>query len=249
MLIRIAIAALFLMLPTACDGGGGSSPADDATSGADLLEADTTPAEEADTTPIAEDTAVADTAPEAPPYPAGPYGTLQFDTIDPELGFYDPWSGITHKVSEVWNDPAVKVLVINSGAGWCGPCRAEAWDMVEVYEKYHDDGLAVMYALFEDALGDRLWDDEKGIDDDFTFMNLWRDNLGVSIGQEKRVANYPTLVDIGYQLEPYYNGSPYIPVTVVVRTRDMKIVATDTGYDPGTLDFRIKSILYAHDTQ
>jgi thiol-disulfide isomerase/thioredoxin len=33
-----------------------------------------------------------------------------------------------------------KVLVIDAWASWCGPCRAQAPEMVRLYEKYHEQG-------------------------------------------------------------------------------------------------------------
>ena len=40
--------------------------------------------------------------------------------------------------------------MIDFTASWCGPCRAEMPNVVEMYDKYHDKGLEVICVGYED---------------------------------------------------------------------------------------------------
>lgn len=43
-----------------------------------------------------------------------------------------------------WNDYKGKIVLIDFTASWCGPCRVEMPNIVEMYEKYHGKGLEVV---------------------------------------------------------------------------------------------------------
>jgi len=197
--------------------------------------------------PIVPDPIVPD-EPEEPllEYPPGPYGGEYLDIIE-DLSFYDPWMGVDYSLSDYLGDPETKVVVITSGAGWCTACQYEAWDLVDTYAKYHLDGLEVLYTLYEDTRGKALWRDEASaqeIDADFTFMNDFRSYLGNWIDLETRQANYPMLVDVGFTLGAYYDKAA-TPLTLIVRTSDMRILYRQIGYSPGAIETIVKSVLYA----
>lgn len=59
----------------------------------------------------------------------------------PEIGGEDLFDKSKRISSE---DFAGKVLVINIWGQWCGPCRTEAPELQEVYEKTKDDGVRVL---------------------------------------------------------------------------------------------------------
>jgi hypothetical protein len=243
----VAVCVLALGLAAACDDG--QAPNEPS------LEADvsggSSDADVSEDTQVSADTAVPDAAepvadiPEAVPYPEGPYGTNYLD-ITKDLSFYDPWMGVEYSLSDYYLSPDVKALVISSAAGWCTACQYEAWDLVEVYGEYKQYGLEVLYTLYEDHKGKPLWQDGapfEELDKDLTFLTLWKTNLGAGIDLPIREANYPVLVDRGFVMEPYYNQGA-TPLTLIVRTRDMRIIYRQIGYDPGSIETVVKGIIF-----
>lgn len=41
-------------------------------------------------------------------------------------------------------------VLVNIGAGWCGPCQEETLEFVEIYEEYHERGIELVQVLFQD---------------------------------------------------------------------------------------------------
>ena len=41
-------------------------------------------------------------------------------------------------------------VLVNIGAGWCGPCQEETLEFVEIYEEYHARGIELVQVLFQD---------------------------------------------------------------------------------------------------
>jgi len=41
-------------------------------------------------------------------------------------------------------------ILINIGAGWCGPCLEETLEFPELYAEYHDQGIEIVQILFQD---------------------------------------------------------------------------------------------------
>lgn len=46
-----------------------------------------------------------------------------------------------------------KVILLNFSAMWCGPCRAEVPHLLELYNKYKEQGLEIVQCIFQDEDG------------------------------------------------------------------------------------------------
>lgn len=112
-----------------------------------------------------------------------------------------------------------KVIVLNFWATWCGPCRQEIPDFVNLYEKYNDDGLEII-----------------GVSVD---QNGWNT---VKPFMERYKINYPVLM-YNYQVIMDYGGIQGIPTTFFIN-RKGEIVEKIVGMRPGTyFEQRVKQLL------
>lgn len=256
-----AVGLVGLLLPlVACDtGGGGASTAPLSDAGADAgsdAQADAGPEDTAavadaaaeDTGPTedvapADDTAstddAADTAepdvPVEPAYPEGPYGLSKMDVIA-DIKFYSPSEKRWVYLHEYYNRPDVKLIIISSAAGWCGPCQQEAEEFGAYYEKHHPYGLEILYALFEDPNGNALIPDDPATN---AFVEQWRDAFNVQ---------YPLLIDPknpngSFALSPYYEEDA-VPMAMTVRTSDMRIRYKAHGYSAAFIEYEILKDVY-----
>lgn len=156
-------------------------------------------------------------------YPAGPYGKATGDTMADHV-FRDPAGG-TVSLAELRQ--GAELLLLNSSAGWCTVCQAEAPTLVAWHEEFSAKGLRVVYTLFEDANFAPPSDE---------FAGKWKDNFSLP---------FPVLVDEGFTesgLGTYFDPST-APLNVVVRTSDMAIVYIDTGFEEDVIRARIESQL------
>lgn len=72
-----------------------------------------------------------------------------------------------------------KVTILDFWASWCGPCRQENPNVVKVYEKYKDKGLAIVGVSFDEDAA--RW--KKAIEDDklhwtqISNLKAWKDPI------------------------------------------------------------------------
>lgn len=159
--------------------------------------------------PVSPDAGSADPPAGTSPYPRGPYGTTVGDTM-PDLWFTEGDGGeITWRA--IRSDPAVKVIVWGSGAGWCGPCRAEAPKMSDLHERYASRGLYVVESLFEDESRRMATPD---------YVRRWEAELG-------------TTHAVFAEPDPPYGEASAIPMLWVVDAETMEILHYANGLESG----------------
>ncbi len=115
--------------------------------------------------------------------------TASFDQTKPAPEFSLPdINGTTVKLSDFKG----KVVVLNFWATWCGPCRKEIPDFIEMQTQYGKDGLQ--------------------------FVGIALDEQGVSVVKpfcEKLKMNYPSLIG-NNDIFAAYGGRDAIPVTYII---------------------------------
>ena len=110
-----------------------------------------------------------------------------------------------------------KVILINFWATWCGPCRMEIPDFIDLYDKYNDKGFEI--------LGISLSDSKDALTN---FGNVYKVNYPLLYGNNKQINEITNL----------YGGVPAVPWSFLVGVNG-EIIDTFPGailkqYDPVT---------------
>jgi thiol-disulfide isomerase/thioredoxin len=111
-----------------------------------------------------------------------------------------------------------KVILLNFWATWCGPCRAEVPDLVELQKKYKDQ-LQVIGLVVDD-------DDEDAI-------KKFADKYGI---------NYPIAIATD-EIRSEYGGIPALPTSFVLDGEGRVVQKHEGLRDPVLYEVEIRSLL------
>jgi len=105
-------------------------------------------------------------------------------------------------------DQQGKVILVNFWATWCGPCRREIPDLIELYRDLRSDGLVIVGIAV----------DQEGADVVEPFV-------------KEQGINYPIVLDPDQSTESHFEAMYGLPTTYVVNP-DGKIVRRVLGIFP-----------------
>lgn len=115
------------------------------------------------------------------------------------------------------------VILLTFSAMWCGPCRMEAPELVNLYNTLKDRGLVIVQCIFQD---------EDGNPADLSDLARWINEFGMTF----TVFNDPDQSTVNL-----YNFNA-IPFNIVI-DRDFIIRYREAGFYPGDLQAIIQAYL------
>ncbi len=85
-------------------------------------------------------------------YPTGPYGTRVGDRVANTIGFDLESCGgdVVEFDTFMCPEDGHRAVLINIGAGWCGPCQEETLEFPDLYDEFADQGLEIVQVMFQD---------------------------------------------------------------------------------------------------
>ena len=173
-------------------------------------------------------------------YPPGPYSLALFSVI-PDMTFYNPWEDSWISLSDLYRDEETKAFILVSSAGWCGPCLEEASALIDVYKKFHPDGLEIIYTLGNTNVpGDVPFDISDDFDQDLMFMENWQ---VMTQNNVNKPLNYQMYADPNREFIKYLPQHAW-PLSMLVTTKDMGIRLIEEGYWSALMENKIMLVLY-----
>ncbi|MCH2110667.1 MAG: redoxin domain-containing protein [Polyangiaceae bacterium] len=157
-------------------------------------------------------------------YPPGPYGTNEGDTLrDLEFEGY-PTPDSEQKLELIrlgdfydpQGDKGYQLLLLNTAAAWCQPCRIEHADLPNRLEEYGPQGLVAFSLLYQN---------NNGEPPDETTLKTWTDSFGI---------NFPMALDPSYQMG-LYGPAETPPLNLIVDPRDMRLLKRFIGNQEGPM--------------
>lgn len=187
-------------------------------------------------------------------YPEGPYGTSVGAVIANMdfNGYARPADGlgeskqITIQLADFYNPegdgvypegspygagtPLPLGVMLNVGAGWCGPCKDEAQNLLPgEYAKFHPQGMELLAIIAEGQV--------QGVPATFDDLHLWIQAFGV---------DYPVAIDPAGNAGTLFDASAF-PGNLIIDTRDMSIIEVVSGIPGESFWSKLEQTIETHD--
>jgi len=111
-----------------------------------------------------------------------------------------------------------KVVILDFWATWCPPCRASIPHLVELYKKYHDQGLVVVGISLDRGGGQEVSDFAERNHIDYDLVMGVNNAIIKDFGE---VSSIPTIIILNRQAEIVFKAVGYNPE--IARAIDNKV--------------------------
>jgi len=153
-------------------------------------------------------------------YPPGWYSIEKFGETPPNMSFSDHLGNSDAVfLSDYYQHPEIKLLLLVNGTGWCDYCQEQAWEYEELYDEFSTHGLEILYVLSETwEYNDYIFDDPPLSKYDLSFMESWKGELP-----------YPVLAD-NLQLFEWWDGEFMDTRVMLIKTEKMTNWYSNKGW-------------------